>query len=151
MLYVNLYRGVACTDGLLNRVRFGDLQSALGFFRHRVVGKVGHLIRSCSISYVDDHVRGLAFAWYVHGANLNYAAHCANLLSLAQSLGFDLVWFALIMLLSLEISFTTPPFGLLLFVMKGCTPWHHDARDLYFCVPVYRLFSNVSCAFDCFS
>jgi TRAP-type C4-dicarboxylate transport system permease large subunit len=41
---------------------------------------------------------------------------------LAMSLGYDLIWFGLIMLLALEISFTTPPFGLLLFVMKGVAP-----------------------------
>ena len=50
---------------------------------------------------------------------------------LAQSLGFDLVWFALIMLLSLEISFTTPPFGLLLFVMKGVAPPGTTMRKIY--------------------
>jgi len=50
---------------------------------------------------------------------------------LAQSLGFDLVWFALIMLLSLEISFTTPPFGLLLFVMKGVAPSGTTMREIY--------------------
>jgi tripartite ATP-independent transporter DctM subunit len=50
---------------------------------------------------------------------------------LAQSLGFDLVWFALIMLLSLEISFTTPPFGLLLFVMKGVAPPSTTMREIY--------------------
>ncbi len=32
------------------------------------------------------------------------------------------IWFGVIMLLALEISFTTPPFGLLLFVMKGVAP-----------------------------
>jgi TRAP-type C4-dicarboxylate transport system permease large subunit len=41
---------------------------------------------------------------------------------LATELGFDPIWFGLIMLLALEISFTTPPFGLLLFVMKGVAP-----------------------------
>ena len=50
---------------------------------------------------------------------------------LAQSLGFDLVWFALIMLLSLEISFTTPPYGLLLFVMKGVAPPGTTMREIY--------------------
>ena len=50
---------------------------------------------------------------------------------LAESLGFDLVWFALIMLLSLEISFTTPPFGLLLFVMKGVAPTGTSMREIY--------------------
>ena len=41
---------------------------------------------------------------------------------LAQSLGFDLVWFGIIMLLAFEMSVTTPPFGLLLFVMVGVAP-----------------------------
>jgi len=34
----------------------------------------------------------------------------------------QLIWFAVIMLLAMEISFTTPPFGLLLFVMQGVAP-----------------------------
>lgn len=50
---------------------------------------------------------------------------------LAQTLGFDPIWFGLIMLLSLEISFTTPPFGLLLFVMKGVAPPGTTMRDIY--------------------
>jgi len=41
---------------------------------------------------------------------------------LAASLHFDMVWWGLIMLLMLEVSFTTPPFGLLLFVMYGVSP-----------------------------
>ncbi len=50
---------------------------------------------------------------------------------LATSLGFEPLWFALIMLLALEISFTTPPFGLLLFVMKGVAPADTTMRDIY--------------------
>jgi tripartite ATP-independent transporter DctM subunit len=50
---------------------------------------------------------------------------------LAVSLGFEPIWFALIMLLALEISFTTPPFGLLLFVMKGVAPLDTTMRDIY--------------------
>ena len=41
---------------------------------------------------------------------------------LAETLQFDLIWFGLVMLLALEISLTTPPFGLLLFVMMGVAP-----------------------------
>ncbi len=50
---------------------------------------------------------------------------------LAISLGFDPIWFGLIMLLALEISFTTPPFGLLLFVMKGVAPSDTTMREIY--------------------
>ena len=50
---------------------------------------------------------------------------------LAVTLEFDLIWFAVIVLLALEISFTTPPFGLLLFVMKGVSPPGTSMRDIY--------------------
>jgi tripartite ATP-independent transporter DctM subunit len=50
---------------------------------------------------------------------------------LAKTLGFDLTWFGLIMLLALEIGYTTPPFGLLLFVMKGVAPKGTTMRDIY--------------------
>lgn len=36
--------------------------------------------------------------------------------------GFDPVWFGVLMLLALELSLVTPPFGLLLFVMVGVSP-----------------------------
>ncbi len=41
---------------------------------------------------------------------------------LSASLGFDLIWFSLIVLIALEMSQTTPPFGLLLFIMLGMAP-----------------------------
>lgn len=41
---------------------------------------------------------------------------------LAAISGFDPVWFGVIMLLALELSLITPPFGLLLFVMVGASP-----------------------------
>jgi tripartite ATP-independent transporter DctM subunit len=37
-------------------------------------------------------------------------------------LDMKMIWFGVIMLMALEISFTTPPFGLLLFVMQGVAP-----------------------------
>jgi tripartite ATP-independent transporter DctM subunit len=50
---------------------------------------------------------------------------------LAQTLQLYLIWFGLIMLLALEIGYTTPPFGLLLFVMKGVAPKGTTMRDIY--------------------
>lgn len=41
---------------------------------------------------------------------------------LAALYGFNPVWFGVIMLLTLEMSLTMPPMGLLLFVMKGVAP-----------------------------
>ena len=39
-----------------------------------------------------------------------------------MNVDMQLIWFGVIMLLAMEISFTTPPFGLLLFVMQGVAP-----------------------------
>jgi tripartite ATP-independent transporter DctM subunit len=49
---------------------------------------------------------------------------------LAQLAHIDLVWFGILMLILLEIGFTTPPFGLLLFVMKGVAPPDTTMRQI---------------------
>jgi tripartite ATP-independent transporter DctM subunit len=41
---------------------------------------------------------------------------------LVSLFGIDPLWFAVLMLICMEISFMTPPFGLLIFVMKGVAP-----------------------------
>ena len=48
---------------------------------------------------------------------------------IVQNLGFDPVWFGVLMLMVLEISLATPPFGLLLFVAKGASP-QTSMRDI---------------------
>jgi tripartite ATP-independent transporter DctM subunit len=48
---------------------------------------------------------------------------------LVQQAGFDSVWFGVLMLMCLEISLATPPFGLLLFVAKGASP-ESSMRDI---------------------
>lgn len=50
---------------------------------------------------------------------------------LAQSLGFDQIWFAIITLVALEVGFSTPPLGLNLFVMKGVAPAGTTMREIY--------------------
>ena len=50
---------------------------------------------------------------------------------LAATLGFDAVWFAALVLLALEIGLATPPFGLLLFVMKGVAPPDTTMHEIY--------------------
>ena len=39
-----------------------------------------------------------------------------------EGLGYDPIWFAILMLLNLEMAMSTPPFGILLFVMKASAP-----------------------------
>ncbi len=60
---------------------------------------------------------------------------------LAQSLGFDLVWFSVVTLIDLEIGFSTPPLGLNLFVMKGVAPAGTTMREIYLSAIPYILCS----------
>ncbi|NYT84860.1 TRAP transporter large permease [Pollutimonas harenae] len=41
---------------------------------------------------------------------------------LVQALGFDLIWFGIIVVVVTEISFITPPFGMNVFVLRGLLP-----------------------------
>ncbi len=48
-----------------------------------------------------------------------------------KALGFDPLWFGTIMLINMEMATTTPPFGLVLFVMKGVAPSDTTMADIY--------------------
>jgi TRAP-type mannitol/chloroaromatic compound transport system permease large subunit len=50
---------------------------------------------------------------------------------MANSAGIDLLWLGVLYLLTMEISFLTPPFGLLLFVMKGVAPKGVTLGEVY--------------------
>jgi len=50
---------------------------------------------------------------------------------LAQTLGINQLWFGVLMLVVMEVSFTTPPFGLLIFVMKGIAPPQITLGEVY--------------------
>jgi len=52
-------------------------------------------------------------------------------LPIINALNFNALWFALIMLINMEMANTTPPFGLLLFVMKGVAPKNTTMGDIY--------------------
>ncbi|MFC1938132.1 TRAP transporter large permease subunit [Chloroflexota bacterium] len=47
------------------------------------------------------------------------------------ALGFNPVWFAVLILLNIEVGTTSPPFGLNLFVMKGVAPPDTTMGDIY--------------------
>ncbi len=46
-------------------------------------------------------------------------------------LGYDPIWFGVLMLINLQMALTTPPFGILLFVMKGVAPPDTRMREIY--------------------
>ena len=56
---------------------------------------------------------------------------------LAASLGFDPIWFGVIVMMAMEIGYTTPPFGLLLFIMRGLAPAGMQMIDIYLAAAPY--------------
>jgi tripartite ATP-independent transporter DctM subunit len=50
---------------------------------------------------------------------------------LAQQLEISLPWLGVLILLCMEVSFTSPPFGLLLYVMKGVAPPNTTMKQIY--------------------
>lgn len=56
---------------------------------------------------------------------------------LAHTANIDLVWLGILILLTMEIGLLTPPFGMLLFVMKGVAPKHITLIDVCYAVVPY--------------
>ncbi|MBW1712282.1 MAG: TRAP transporter large permease subunit [Deltaproteobacteria bacterium] len=57
---------------------------------------------------------------------------CAPLYTpIAVSLGFDPVWFGILMILNMEIAIQTPPYGFALFYLKGVAPPEVTMLDIY--------------------
>ena len=50
---------------------------------------------------------------------------------IVKLLGYDPIWFGVLMLINLEMALTTPPFGMLLFVMKGVAPVGTKIKAIY--------------------
>jgi tripartite ATP-independent transporter DctM subunit len=96
---------------LLNGV-FDDM--GLGPMAVIMVMQVTMLILGC---FIDEYVIVLI---------------CAPLFTpIAVGLGFDPVWFGVLMILNLEIAIQTPPYGFALFYLKGVAPKDVTMLDIY--------------------
>ena len=68
---------------------------------------------------------------------------------IAETLGFDPIWFAVLVMVNLQISFLTPPFAYSIFYLKGITPPDVQTTDIYkgvipfVCLQVIALISCV--------
>jgi len=57
---------------------------------------------------------------------------CAPLYTpIAISLGFDPIWFGILMILNMEIAIQTPPYGFALFYLKGVAPPGTTMMEIY--------------------
>jgi len=59
---------------------------------------------------------------------------------LVSSLGFDPIWFGIIFLICMQLGLLTPPFGLLLYTMKGVAPPQITMNQIYGAALPYVLF-----------
>jgi len=65
---------------------------------------------------------------------------CAPLYTpIAISLGFDPIWFGILMILNMEIAIQTPPYGFALFYLKGIAPKDITMLDIYKSVTPFLL------------
>ena len=57
---------------------------------------------------------------------------CAPLYTpIAVSLGYDPIWFGIVMILNMEIAIQTPPYGFALFYLKSVAPPDVTMLDIY--------------------
>ena len=62
--------------------------------------------------------------------NFNYVDFNTSFMPIILDLGIDLIWFCILILVQLELAGITPPFGVLLFVMKGVQQ-HLQMSEIY--------------------
>ena len=58
-------------------------------------------------------------------------------LPIIESMGFDPVWYAALVIINLEMAYLTPPFGYNLFILKSVAPPSITTLDLYRSVPPF--------------
>ena len=78
---------------------------------------------TCSTAWLDDNsgnVKILDGSFYLPAENRDADAEFADAhITGARRFNIDVIWLMVLMLITMEISLLTPPFGLLLYVMKG--------------------------------
>jgi tripartite ATP-independent transporter DctM subunit len=60
-----------------------------------------------------------------------------------KTLGLDPLWFGVLVLITMEVAVLTPPFGLVLFVMKGAAPPNVTMVDVYRAATPYIVFNII--------
>lgn len=58
-------------------------------------------------------------------------------LPVAKALGFDVIWFSILFILSIQVAYLTPPFGWALILMKGIAPPGVRTSDIWKSTPPF--------------
>ncbi len=72
----------------------------------------------------------LALGFFIDFIEISYIV-IPIILPIAQNIGLDPLWFAILIAMNLQTSFLTPPFGFSLFYLKGVCPPEVKTVDLY--------------------
>ena len=112
--------GATCFTGVFLGVGGGDVVTS--FVMELGLGKWGTFWVMMAIVFL----LGMFIDW------IGIVLICFPLfLPIAKQLGFDPIWFVIMMAVNLQASFLTPPFGYALFYIKGVDPEGIDIRKVY--------------------
>ena len=79
-------------------------------------------------------LRALRLAWGVAlclAVSFDIGLPVPILAPVAEALGINMLWFAILVAMNLQTSFLTPPFGFALFYLKGVAPPNVKTTDIY--------------------
>lgn len=110
-LFTGVFLGLGCGDVVTNLVMsMGSLGKwGIFFMMMFIVFILGFLIDWIGIVYITFPI----------------------FLPIAAKVGFDPIWFIIILAVNLQMSFLTPPFGYSLFYMKGTVPPQINLQHIY--------------------
>ena len=96
----------------------------------------------------------MMFIVFVMGMFIDWAAillvTVPIFMPIAMEIGFDPLWFSLLMCVNLQTSFLTPPFGYALFYFKGVAPEGYTMMHVYRGIIPFVLLQVISVAVLCF-
>jgi tripartite ATP-independent transporter DctM subunit len=119
-MVIFLLCGATCFTGVFLGIGGGDVVT--GFVLGLGLGKWGIFWVMMAIVFI----LGMFIDW------IGIVLICFPLfLPIAKDLGFDLVWFVVMIAVNLQASFLTPPFGYALFYIKGVAPQDVTLMDIY--------------------
>ncbi len=84
---------------------------------------------------------GMQFILFIFGMFMDDFAVvtiCAPIfMPIAKMIGFNPMWFSILFILNMQVSYLTPPFGWSLILMKGIAPSNISTRDIWQSVPPF--------------
>lgn len=113
----------------IGAIVFGEILAFSGVSRG-LVGWISGLSLTPLSIIVSMMVLVLILGCFMDGLTLSLVLIPISM-PIIYALGFNPIWFVIVFLLNTEMGLTTPPFGMILFVVKGTAPPGTTMNDLY--------------------